>query len=177
MDEPLSNLDAKLRVQMRADIAQLQHDLGTTTIYVTHDQVEAMTMADRIAVMSEGRLRQVGTPREVYDTPADLFVAGFIGTPPMNTAVDPDDATTVIGVRPEHLHVDDAGRFQATVHQVEWLGHEAIVRARVPGADGDWMVRVSSDVVPPEPGAAVRLAADPAHLHRFDAATGLRRAT
>ena len=84
MDEPLSNLDAKLRVQMRADIAKLQHDLGTTTIYVTHDQVEAMTMGDRVAVMSLGVLQQVDTPQRLYDTPANLFVAGFIGTPPMN---------------------------------------------------------------------------------------------
>jgi multiple sugar transport system ATP-binding protein len=84
MDEPLSNLDAKLRVQMRADIAKLQHDLGTTTIYVTHDQVEAMTMGDRVAVMRNGVLQQVATPQVLYDTPANLFVAGFIGTPPMN---------------------------------------------------------------------------------------------
>jgi multiple sugar transport system ATP-binding protein len=84
MDEPLSNLDAKLRVQMRADIAKLQHDLGTTTIYVTHDQVEAMTMGDRVAVMRDGVLQQVAAPQTLYDTPANLFVAGFIGTPPMN---------------------------------------------------------------------------------------------
>jgi multiple sugar transport system ATP-binding protein len=84
MDEPLSNLDAKLRVQMRADIAKLQHELGTTTIYVTHDQVEAMTMGDRVAVMRSGILQQVASPQMLYDTPANLFVAGFIGTPPMN---------------------------------------------------------------------------------------------
>ncbi|HLY94476.1 MAG TPA: sn-glycerol-3-phosphate ABC transporter ATP-binding protein UgpC, partial [Gaiellaceae bacterium] len=84
MDEPLSNLDAKLRVQMRADIAKLQHDLGTTTIYVTHDQVEAMTMGDRVALMRDGVLQQVGEPQQLYDRPANQFVAGFIGTPPMN---------------------------------------------------------------------------------------------
>jgi multiple sugar transport system ATP-binding protein len=84
MDEPLSNLDAKLRVQMRADIAKLQHELGTTTVYVTHDQVEAMTMGDRVAVMKSGVLQQVDTPQRLYDHPANLFVAGFIGTPPMN---------------------------------------------------------------------------------------------
>jgi multiple sugar transport system ATP-binding protein len=84
MDEPLSNLDAKLRVQMRADIARLQRELGTTTIYVTHDQVEAMTMGDRVAVMSQGELQQVDVPQRLYDAPANLFVAGFIGTPPMN---------------------------------------------------------------------------------------------
>jgi multiple sugar transport system ATP-binding protein len=84
MDEPLSNLDAKLRVQMRADISKLQRNLGVTTIYVTHDQVEAMTMGDRVAVMSLGRLQQIDTPQKLYDEPANLFVAGFIGTPPMN---------------------------------------------------------------------------------------------
>src|SRR5262249_38916204 len=84
MDEPLSNLDAKLRVQMRAEIAKLQHELGTTTIYVTHDQVEAMTMGDRVAVMSMGVLQQADRPQRLYDEPANLFVAGFIGTPPMN---------------------------------------------------------------------------------------------
>ncbi len=84
MDEPLSNLDAKLRVQMRADIAKLQRELGVTTMYVTHDQVEAMTMGDRVAVMSKGRLQQVDAPQRLYDRPANLFVAGFIGTPPMN---------------------------------------------------------------------------------------------
>ncbi len=84
MDEPLSNLDAKLRVQMRAEIAKLQHDLGTTTIYVTHDQVEAMTMGDRVAVMSMGVLLQVDRPQQLYDDPANVFVASFIGTPPMN---------------------------------------------------------------------------------------------
>jgi multiple sugar transport system ATP-binding protein len=98
MDEPLSNLDAKLRVQMRADIAKLQHELGTTTIYVTHDQVEAMTMGDRVAVMNAGVLQQVDTPQRLYDRPANLFVAGFIGTPPMNlleASVTVDGGVTV----------------------------------------------------------------------------------
>jgi multiple sugar transport system ATP-binding protein len=102
MDEPLSNLDAKLRVQMRADISKLQRDLGTTTVYVTHDQVEAMTMGDRVAVMNQGLLQQVDTPQRLYDQPANLFVAGFIGTPPMNlieadVSVDGDDVSLVIG--------------------------------------------------------------------------------
>src|SRR5439155_26768739 len=102
MDEPLSNLDAKLRVQMRADIAKLQHELGTTTIYVTHDQVEAMTMGDRVAVMKSGVLQQVDTPQRLYDLPANLFVAGFIGTPPMNLL---EAAVTVNG----HVSVRLAG--------------------------------------------------------------------
>src|SRR4029079_11649698 len=92
MDEPLSNLDAKLRVQMRADIAQLQHDLETTTIYVTHDQVEAMTMGDRVAVMRNGILQQVADPQTLYDLPSNLFVAGFIGTPPMHLLEGPGSA-------------------------------------------------------------------------------------
>ena len=175
MDEPLSNLDAKLRTQTRAEIVDLHRRLGTTFVYVTHDQVEAMTMADRIVIMSDGRLRQIGTPREVYDAPADLFVAGFIGTPPMNTATDPDDAGTVIGVRPEHLHPDPTGRFEVTVHQTEWLGHEAILRVRMAGSVTDWMVRLDSDTPPPAPGTALRLTADPGHIHRFDAGTGQRR--
>ena len=111
MDEPLSNLDAKLRVQMRADIAKLQRDIGTTTIYVTHDQVEAMTMGDRVAVMSQGYLQQVDTPQRLYDHPANLFVAGFIGTPPMNLVeadvrVDGDAPTLRIGA--QTLPVPDA---------------------------------------------------------------------
>jgi ABC-type sugar transport system ATPase subunit len=175
MDEPLSNLDAKLRTQTRAELVDLHRRLGTTFVYVTHDQIEAMTMADRIAVMSEGRLRQVGTPREVYDEPADLFVAGFIGTPPMNTAPDPGDAGTVIGVRPEHLHLDEAGMLGGTVHQTEWLGHEALLRVRLDGTAADWIVRLDSGAAPPPPGAPVRLRAE--HVHRFDAASGARRPT
>ena len=112
MDEPLSNLDAKLRVQMRADISKLQRDLGTTTIYVTHDQVEAMTMGDRVAVMMNGVLQQADAPQQLYDWPANLFVAGFIGTPPMNlieadVSVENDAVTLAIG--PQRLAVADAG--------------------------------------------------------------------
>jgi multiple sugar transport system ATP-binding protein len=111
MDEPLSNLDAKLRVQMRADISKLQRDLGTTTVYVTHDQVEAMTMGDRVAVMNQGVLQQVDTPQRLYDQPANLFVAGFIGTPPMNlietdVSVEGDSVSLVIGG--QRLPVPDA---------------------------------------------------------------------
>jgi multiple sugar transport system ATP-binding protein len=106
MDEPLSNLDAKLRVQMRADISKLQHSLGTTTIYVTHDQVEAMTMGDRVAVMSLGRLQQVDTPQRLYDQPANLFVAGFIGTPPMNmfdSDVTTENGTVTLSIGAQKL--------------------------------------------------------------------------
>jgi ABC-type sugar transport system ATPase subunit len=197
MDEPLSNLDAKLRTQTRAELVDLHRRLGTTFVYVTHDQVEAMTMADRIAILSDGRLRQVGTPREVYDTPADLFVAGFIGTPPMNTALaslvdtdavvghsrvplgrSSDHATAVVGVRPEHLHLDPDGALRATVHQTEWLGHEALLRIQLVGLDGPgtgWIVRLTTEASPPEPGSEVRLRA--AEVHLFDADTGLRLTT
>jgi multiple sugar transport system ATP-binding protein len=111
MDEPLSNLDAKLRVQMRADIAKLQHDLGTTTIYVTHDQVEAMTMGDRVAVMSQGVLQQVDTPQRLYEQPENLFVAGFIGTPPMNllaAETSAQDGSVTLSVGRQQLPLSDA---------------------------------------------------------------------
>ncbi len=197
MDEPLSNLDAKLRTQTRAELVDLHERLGTTFIYVTHDQVEAMTMADRIAILCDGRLQQVGTPHEVYETPANLFVAGFIGTPAMNTAhgalrdgfvdlggsripaapgVD-DRPTVVIGVRPEHVRVDPEGTIEAEVRQVEWLGHEALLRLRL-ATDGDapvdWIARASTDSAPPAPGDKLRLATEPGRAHLFDADTGLR---
>jgi multiple sugar transport system ATP-binding protein len=110
MDEPLSNLDAKLRVQMRADIARLQDELETTTIYVTHDQVEAMTMGDRVAVMSHGELQQVDAPQRLYDSPANLFVAGFMGTPPMNliqAQVQSQNGSVVLTVGPQSLLLSD----------------------------------------------------------------------
>jgi multiple sugar transport system ATP-binding protein len=198
MDEPLSNLDAKLRTQTRAELVDLHRRLGTTFVYVTHDQIEAMTMADRVAIMSDGRLQQVGTPRDVYERPANLFVAGFIGTPAMNTAVGtlgeghvlvgtspvavgPVEAagatSVVVGVRPEHLHVTADGSVRGTVRQVEWLGHEALVRVGLDGAaDGQrpWIVRVGADLRPPAPGDAIRLSVDVAHAHVFDADSGAR---
>jgi multiple sugar transport system ATP-binding protein len=123
MDEPLSNLDAKLRVQMRADISKLQHSLGTTTLYVTHDQVEAMTMGDRVAVMNLGRLQQVDRPQRLYDQPANLFVAGFIGTPPMNlleahVAVDNGDYNLSVGGQLVKLSDQSLARYPGVKHQV-----------------------------------------------------------
>jgi ABC-type sugar transport system ATPase subunit len=196
MDEPLSNLDAKLRTQTRAELVDLHRRLGTTFVYVTHDQVEAMTMADRIAILSDGQLHQVGTPREVYDAPADLFVAGFIGTPPMNTVpvavVDGIAAVgesrlplgrstsadrAVLGVRPEHLHIDPAGPLRAAVHQTEWLGHEALLRLQLVGVEGHgtgWIARLATEAAPPEPGSVVRLTAAPGTIHLFDADSGAR---
>ncbi|QYG91593.1 ABC transporter ATP-binding protein [Iamia sp. SCSIO 61187] len=197
MDEPLSNLDAKLRTQTRAELVDLHRRLGTTFIYVTHDQVEAMTMADRVAIMSDGRLQQVGTPREVYDAPANLFVAGFVGTPALNVATVPVErgavvvgsthvpvdavgsrSTVTVGLRPEHLRVAPDGIVPATVHQVEWLGHEALLRLRIEGLDVStgWIARVESEGLP-QPGDAVRLGVDAAHVHLFDPDTGERIAT
>jgi multiple sugar transport system ATP-binding protein len=136
MDEPLSNLDAKLRVQTRAEILKLQNNLETTTIYVTHDQVEAMTMGDRIAVMSAGVLQQVGTPEDVYTNPVNMFVAGFIGSPAMNLVPAPlldgvAGPDRVAGFRPEHVAIgngrDDTIPFTARVEVVEYLGDEQLV--------------------------------------------------
>ncbi|MCP4386467.1 MAG: TOBE domain-containing protein, partial [Hyphomicrobiales bacterium] len=148
-DEPLSNLDAELRVQMRGEISQMQKALGTTTVYVTHDQVEAMTMGHRIAVMNKGEIMQVGTPIELYDMPANIFVAGFIGSPKMNfvavedgrclgVALPVDDDRSparrfTLGVRPEHISLDASesapGMLTATgkVTRIEDLGHENLV--------------------------------------------------
>jgi multiple sugar transport system ATP-binding protein len=138
MDEPLSNLDAKLRVATRAEIMKLQDRLDVTTIYVTHDQVEAMTMGDRIAVMNLGVLQQVGTPEALYEDPANTFVAGFIGSPAMNLVPAPlvgaGGADRIVGFRPEHIDVGGAGdgiRFHARVDVVEYLGDEQIVHMTV----------------------------------------------
>jgi multiple sugar transport system ATP-binding protein len=135
MDEPLSNLDAKLRVQTRAEILKLQDNLGTTTIYVTHDQVEAMTMGDRIAVMNFGVLQQVGSPEELYTNPQNIFVAGFIGSPAMNLVpaplIDGGGSDRIAGFRPEHVDLGngrvDGYRFDARVEVVEYLGDEQLV--------------------------------------------------
>jgi multiple sugar transport system ATP-binding protein len=138
MDEPLSNLDAKLRVQTRGEILKLQDRLDVTTIYVTHDQVEAMTMGDRIAVMNLGVLQQVGTPEELYENPSNMFVAGFIGSPAMNlvpaSLLSAGGGDRIVGFRPEHVDVGRNGdglRFSATVDVVEYLGDEQIVHMRV----------------------------------------------
>ena len=153
LDEPLSNLDAKLRVQVRADLKQLHRRLGITTVYVTHDQIEAMTLGDRIAVMSNGRLQQVGAPQDIYDHPANMFVAAFIGSPAMNmlrgvaregrvTAGDLDvpevgvpDGDVVLGIRPEAVRPagDGLPSFEFEVQVVEPLGDEVIVRGAVTG--------------------------------------------
>ncbi|GAB2500301.1 Trehalose import ATP-binding protein SugC [Corynebacterium atrinae] len=175
MDEPLSNLDAKLRVQTRAELAALQRRLGTTTVYVTHDQVEAMTMGDRVAVLKDGILQQVAPPRELYDAPVNEFVAGFIGSPAMN--LFPHEGVT-LGVRPESMMVLEdreppAGwvEKQATVDLVEELGSESYVYAT---SDGVRLVARLNEVASPERGALVRFGFSPADSHRFHPSTGQR---
>jgi multiple sugar transport system ATP-binding protein len=198
MDEPLSNLDAKLRAQTRLELVDLHRRVETTVVYVTHDQVEAMTMADRIAIMNAGRLQQVGTPQEVYEAPANRFVAQFIGTPPMNTmegvvttaggpAVEVGDdrfpvpaglATpleegrkVVVGVRPEHLTPADGGVLTHEVRAVEWLGHECLIFGAVGGSP---VVVRQAGMAPQRPGGTLRLDVDPANVHLFDADSGDR---
>ena len=203
MDEPLSNLDAKLRLQTRTELIEMQRRLATTVVYVTHDQVEGMTMGDRIAVIDRGVLQQVAPPAEVYRQPANLFVAGFIGSPPMNTIsgrpVEGHDelvvetasgsvplpsahqaavrASTakeiVVGVRPERVLIGDDGPLVATVVVVESLGYESHVVCRL--TDGQPVtVRLPGDSATPHDGDTVRLSAAVDHLHLFDAATGSR---
>ncbi|NUT25481.1 MAG: ATP-binding cassette domain-containing protein, partial [Streptomyces sp.] len=202
MDEPLSNLDAKLRVSTRTQIASLQRRLGITTVYVTHDQVEAMTMGDRVAVLKDGLLQQVDTPRNMYDRPANLFVAGFIGSPAMNLVEVPitdggvkfgnsvvpvdrealsaaTDKTVTVGVRPEHFDVAGSESEQGlavTVNVVEELGADAYVygTAKVGGEDSkDLVVRVSGRDVP-EKGSTLHIVPRSGETHVFSTSTGER---
>jgi ABC-type sugar transport system ATPase subunit len=200
LDEPLSNLDAKLRTQMRGEIAAVHRRLGITSIYVTHDQVEAMTLGQRIAVMRDGRLQQVGTPGQVYENPVNLFVAGFLGTPSMNmlpgrvergvltagpvrlVAPGAPDGSVVVGVRPEALApvgaADAADAFEVVVSHVEALGNENLVYARLPGspdAAEELVLRAPPRVVP---GADERLRVrlDPSAVLLFDAGDHTRLA-
>jgi len=198
MDEPLSNLDAKMRVQTRTDIAKLQADLGITTVYVTHDQVEAMTMGDRVAVMSNGELQQVDTPLNLYDKPVNLFVAGFIGSPQMNlieatsgagqakigeytlpialTANEQNRAITV-GIRPEawrHVGAGEGG-LPIRVTVVEELGSDSYVYGScdVAGTPENVIVRVSAkDKI--SKGDTIYVTTEPGDVHVFDTASGLR---
>ena len=199
MDEPLSNLDAKMRVQTRTDIAKLQADLGVTTVYVTHDQVEAMTMGDRVAVMKLGELQQVDTPLGLYDKPVNLFVAGFIGSPQMNlleahakdgqaqvgqylVPVDPTasrkmQGNITVGVRPEawRLVSENEGGLPVRVTVVEELGSDAFVygTSGIEGAPNNIIVRVSArDSV--HKGDTVYVTTDPQHVHVFDTDSGER---
>jgi ABC-type sugar transport system ATPase subunit len=172
MDEPLSNLDAQLRAQARGEIKRLQHEVGTTTVYVTHDQVEALTLGDRIAVLNEGRLEQAGTPEELYERPANVFVGGFIGSPAMSFL--PGKEGTLLGVRPEHVRLwrDDAGLtgpIEARVAYVEALGRETLVGV---DADGARLVAVIEGRARFEPGQPVLVGLVADCGPQFDAATG-----
>lgn len=190
-DEPLSNLDAKLRVQMRAEIKQLHQRLKTTTIYVTHDQIEAMTMADKIVVMRDGVIEQVGAPLELYDEPANIFVAGFIGSPAMNlieTRVDNNGlrslsgealrfgaprsavAQVTCGVRPEHLSLANEG-MAADVLLVEPTGLDTLVTAQTGAGQVVALLRERTTVAP---GDRVHFQIDPKHIHYFDGPSGRR---
>jgi sn-glycerol 3-phosphate transport system ATP-binding protein len=172
-DEPLSNLDAKLRAQTRLEIQKLHRELGITSLFVTHDQVEAMTLAQRIIVMNAGVMDQFATPEEVYSRPATTFVASFIGSPPMNLLKRAPGARpgTILGVRPEHLTFDPEG-WTAQVEHVELLGAERLVYARV--GDEALVMRTDESQPAPAPGETTRIAARPDRLHWFDAGSGKR---
>ncbi|HEY5610959.1 MAG TPA: ATP-binding cassette domain-containing protein, partial [Thermoanaerobaculia bacterium] len=194
-DEPLSNLDAKLRVQMRAEITRIQQTLETTSVYVTHDQIEAMTMGHRIAVMNAGRIEQLGTPLEVYDRPANLFVAQFIGTPPMSffrarfvngvlkaaafelPLSGKEGDQVIAGIRPEHVHESSrtargkTAAVHATVELIEQLGHEVIVHAR---AGDDSLVGAFDPHVLPRVGETIELQVELDKVQLFDPATERR---
>jgi len=201
-DEPLSNLDAKLRVQMRLEIKRLQRELDVTSIYVTHDQVEAMTLADRLIVMNAGVADQIGTPMDVYERPASVFVAGFIGSPAMNFLAGKvvEDgraielagtgservtlpiglATTAaagtpvaVGIRPEHLHPAADGALEFEIELAEPLGADTLLHGRFGEARELVTVRQGGHVLA-KPGEKRRFKADPGHLHLFDSQTGKR---
>ncbi len=200
MDEPLSNLDAKLRVATRTQIAALQRRLGITTVYVTHDQVEAMTMGDRVAVLKDGLLQQVDTPRNLYDHPNNAFVAGFIGSPAMNLLNAPVSGgkamlgdfaldvpsgtgpTVTVGIRPEGFTPATSG-FHVLVEVVEELGADAFVYGKPvdtnvkfaqAGDEGAQVIVRWDPKNPPKPGSTVTVGAIPTAIHLFDAETGLR---
>lgn len=170
-DEPLSNLDAALRVNMRLEISELHQTLKTTMIYVTHDQVEAMTMADKIVVVNQGRIEQVGSPLDLYRAPANLFVAGFIGSPKMNLIGGPEAArhgAVTMGLRPEHIDLStSAGTWRGTVGISEHLGSDTFLRVQVEGL-GMITVRTGGDSGLRH-GDAVFLTPQPGRMHRFDA--------
>jgi multiple sugar transport system ATP-binding protein len=174
-DEPLSNLDAELRVHMRSEIASLHQRLGNTMIYVTHDQIEAMTLADRIVVLRDGLVEQVGTPRELYERPGNLFVAQFIGSPKMNI-LSPDVAARLgempagarrIGARPEHLKIAQQGErtLLGRTTVIEYMGALSLLHIAL--ENGDTCLVVHDGEAPAE-GTSVHLAIDPQHLHFFD---------
>jgi len=175
MDEPLSNLDAQLRQQMRSEIRELQQRLGITMLYVTHDQTEAMTMADRVVLMRAGRIEQQGTPQDLYERPASTFVAGFIGAPAMNLFPDPTGRTT-LGVRPEQMRLCPVGEgLAARVVAVEYLGAESLLICEAgPAAEPTRIVLRTGGHADTQRGDAIGLTWPEHALHRFDRDSGLR---
>jgi len=172
-DEPLSNLDAKLRAQTRLEIQKLHRELGITSLFVTHDQVEAMTLAERMIVMNGGVMEQFGTPEEVYSQPATTFVASFIGSPPMNLlhhapGVEQDK---ILGIRPEHLDLSDDG-WSLQVEAVEMLGAERLIYAKL--VSDSLIVRLHEGERAPRPGDSIKVKPRVDRLHYFDAKTGRR---
>jgi multiple sugar transport system ATP-binding protein len=199
-DEPLSNLDAKLRVAMRSELKELHQRLKTTSIYVTHDQIEAMTMGDRIVVMKDGRIEQIGSPLELYDFPVNIFVAGFIGSPAMNflpgtlrrngsgaefeladgtrlqaplNAGGSDGQSVVLGTRPEHLQLAASGGIPSRVVVLEPTGADTFVACRHGTTDVAAVFRERHDFTP---GSTIHLVPDPRRAHLFDAGSGDRLA-
>jgi len=189
-DEPLSNLDAKLRVQMRVEIRRLQRRLKTTSLYVTHDQLEAMTLADRLVVMNGGLVEQIGTPIEVYDRPATLFVAGFIGSPPMNLipaaslsggenagALQLGADTDIVGLRPDQLHLErpegNALTLAGTVELLEPVGGESHLHVQIPGTEQPIILTVQGRPKLVE-GDTITIYARPEDIHPFNQQTGRR---
>ena len=172
-DEPLSNLDAKLRAQTRLEIQKLHRELGITSLFVTHDQVEAMTLAQRMLVMNAGVMEQFGTPEEVYHRPASTFVASFIGSPPMNLLKNAPGgrAGAILGIRPEHLDIGGSG-WEVRVETVELLGAERLIYGRV--GDEQIIVRNEEGEAAPAPDSIIRVAPRQDRLHWCDPATGKR---
>jgi sn-glycerol 3-phosphate transport system ATP-binding protein len=172
MDEPLSNLDAQLRLEMRREIRALQRKLGITMVYVTHDQTEAMTMADQVILLRDGRVEQDGAPEALYNCPATAFTARFIGTPPMNVVTLPGHAAhgLLLGVRPEDIRIGTEG-LPATVENVEYLGADSIVACRAGTETLTVRLPRAANLAP---GAGVKLSWHSTAAHYFDAATGLR---
>ena len=179
-DEPLSNLDAKLRVQTRLEIQKLHRELGITSLFVTHDQVEAMTLAQRMMVMNGGYMEQFGTPEEVYSRPATTFVASFMGSPPMNLLKNGPNtrlggpAGATLGIRPEHLDVttDAAAGWALEVETLEMLGAERLIYCRMNGEQ--LIVRTDENHTPPAIGTTIYVTPRLDRLHWFDTATGKR---
>jgi sn-glycerol 3-phosphate transport system ATP-binding protein len=191
-DEPLSNLDAKLRAQTRLEIQKLHRELGVTSLFVTHDQVEAMTLGQRLLVMNGGRIEQIGTPDDVYGRPQTTFVAGFIGSPPMNLLpgqadgsrfaiggitvplprTAPRGGALTLGMRPEHAALGAGGGWPLTVEMLEMLGAERLIYGRI--GDAPFTVRIDATARAPAVGTTVGLEMPAEHLHWFDSGSGAR---